>query len=33
MGQATSAPYGMTWTPGATGSYVLTARATDNSGR
>ena len=32
IGQATSAPYAMTWTPAATGSYVLTARATDNVG-
>ncbi len=32
IGQSTSAPYGMTWTPAAVGSYVLTARATDNLG-
>ena len=32
VGQSTSAPYGMTWTPATVGSYVLTARATDNLG-
>ena len=32
VGQSTGAPYVMTWTPAAVGSYVLTARATDNLG-
>ena len=32
VGQSTSSPYGMTWIPAAVGSYVLTARATDNLG-
>jgi hypothetical protein len=32
IGQATASPYTFVWTPGATGSYVLTAVATDNTG-
>ena len=32
VGQATTAPYSVTWVPAAVGSYVLTARATDNLG-
>jgi hypothetical protein len=32
IGQATASPYSFVWTPGATGSYVLTAVATDNAG-
>ena len=32
VGQATTTPYSLTWVPAATGSYVLTARATDNLG-
>jgi Bacterial Ig domain len=32
VGQALSAPYALTWTPGAVGSYALTAVATDNAG-
>jgi hypothetical protein len=32
VGQATTAPYSVTWVPSAVGSYVLTARATDNAG-
>jgi hypothetical protein len=32
IGQATVSPYTFMWTPGATGSYVLTAVATDNAG-
>jgi len=32
IGQATASPYSLVWTPGATGSYVLTAVATDNAG-
>ena len=32
IGQATVSPYKVVWTPGATGSYVLTAVATDNAG-
>ena len=32
VGQATTTPYSLTWVPAATGSYVMTARATDNLG-
>ena len=32
VGQAATAPYSLTWVPAAAGSYVLTARATDNLG-
>jgi hypothetical protein len=32
VGQATVAPYSLTWVPAAVGSYALTARATDNLG-
>ncbi|MDI4631696.1 discoidin domain-containing protein [Pelomonas sp. V22] len=32
IGESTSAPYGLNWSGMAAGSYVLTARATDNSG-
>ena len=32
IGTDTTAPYSITWTPAATGSYSLTARATDNLG-
>jgi hypothetical protein len=32
VGQKTTTPYSMTWTPPAAGSYTLTARATDNVG-
>jgi hypothetical protein len=32
VGQAATAPYSLTWVPAAVGSYVLTARATDNLG-
>jgi len=32
VGQAATAPYSLTWVPAAPGSYVLTARATDNLG-
>ena len=32
LGTATTAPYGYTWSGVATGSYTLTAKATDNSG-
>ena len=32
IGQALSAPYALTWTPAAAGSYALTAVATDNVG-
>ncbi|WP_324674382.1 Ig-like domain-containing protein [Hymenobacter sp. GOD-10R] len=32
LGEASSAPYQLSWTPTATGGYSLTARATDNSG-
>ncbi len=32
LGTATIAPYGFTWSNVAAGSYVLTAKATDNSG-
>jgi hypothetical protein len=32
IGSDASAPYGLTWTPAATGSYTLTAVATDDDG-
>ncbi|MEP6997522.1 MAG: Ig-like domain-containing protein, partial [Betaproteobacteria bacterium] len=32
VGQATSSPYTFVWTPSASGTYVLTAVATDNGG-
>lgn len=32
LGTDTSAPYSFSWTPAATGSHALTARATDNRG-
>ncbi|HQR12759.1 MAG TPA: Ig-like domain-containing protein, partial [Casimicrobiaceae bacterium] len=32
VGQASTTPYSLTWVPAAAGSYVLTARATDNLG-
>jgi endoglucanase Acf2 len=32
VGTDTSSPYGVSWTPPAAGSYVLTTRATDNAG-
>jgi PKD repeat protein len=32
IGEATSAPYSFTWTNVAAGTYMITARATDNSG-
>ncbi len=32
QGTDTSSPYGVTWAPGSTGTYTVTAQATDNSG-
>ena len=32
LGEDTSAPYTLQWNVGAAGTYVLTARATDNAG-
>ncbi|TGE14045.1 Ig-like domain-containing protein [Hymenobacter elongatus] len=32
LGEDTSAPYALSWTPTAAGTYSLTARATDNAG-
>lgn len=32
LGSATAAPYQLSWTPPAAGTYALTARATDNAG-
>lgn len=32
LGEDSSAPYGISWTPGAAGSHSLTARATDDGG-
>ncbi|MFD1467606.1 Ig-like domain-containing protein [Hymenobacter caeli] len=32
LGEATAAPYQLSWTPPAAGSYALTARATDDTG-
>ena len=32
LGQDTSSPYSLSWTPGTAGTHTLTARATDNGG-